>query len=45
MMSGSGPACFAYFLDEDEAHSAATEVGEQRAAVAASLRPRGVAPR
>ena len=45
MMSGSGPACFAYFLDEDEAHSAAGEVGEHRAAVAASLRPRGVGPR
>lgn len=45
MMSGSGPACFAYFLDEDEAHSAAGEVGEHRAAVAASLRPRGVSPR
>jgi 4-diphosphocytidyl-2-C-methyl-D-erythritol kinase len=45
MMSGSGPACFAYFLDEDEAHSAVGEVGEHRAAVAASLRPRGVSPR
>ncbi len=41
-MSGSGPACFAFFLDLDEAAGAAAAVGEQRGRVAAPLRPRGV---
>ena len=44
MMSGSGPACFAYFLDEDEAESALGGLAEHRAAKAAALRPRGIAP-
>lgn len=42
MMSGSGPACFAYFIDEDEAAAAVGATGENRAAVAAPLRPWGV---
>lgn len=45
MMSGSGPACFAYFLDEDEATGALAAVGEHRAKASASPRPRRVAPR
>lgn len=45
MMSGSGPACFAYFLDEDEATHALTAVGENRAKTAALSRPRGAALR
>lgn len=45
LMSGSGPACFGFFLDFDEADDALSAVGEYRAAVAADLRPRGVARR
>jgi 4-diphosphocytidyl-2-C-methyl-D-erythritol kinase len=41
-MSGSGPALFAFFLDEEEAAAAVTEVGETRSAVAASPVSRGV---
>lgn len=42
LMSGSGPACFAFFLDSDEAEDAVAATGENRACVAAGLRPRGV---
>ncbi len=41
-MSGSGPACFAFFVDLDEASDAAGSVPAVRAARAASPRPRGV---
>lgn len=44
-MSGSGPACFAYFLDDDEAAAAVSEVAVQRAARAALPRREGVARR
>lgn len=44
MMSGSGPACFAFFVDPDEAGEAAEGAGESRAAAAAGLRARGAAP-
>lgn len=43
LMSGSGPACFAFFSDLDEAAGAAGEAGENRGVTAADLRPRGVA--
>jgi 4-diphosphocytidyl-2-C-methyl-D-erythritol kinase len=42
LMSGSGPACFGFFLDIDEAEAATATVGEARAAVAAELRKAGV---
>lgn len=42
LMSGSGPACFGFFLDIDEAEAAAATVREARAAVAAELRKTGV---
>lgn len=42
LMSGSGPACFGFFLDIDEAQAAVAAVGESRAAVAAELRQTGV---
>lgn len=45
LMSGSGPACFGFFLDLEEADDALSAVGDHRAAVAADLRPRGVARR
>ncbi len=45
LMSGSGPACFGFFLDLGEASDAIAAVDEHRAAVAADLRPRGVARR
>lgn len=41
LMSGSGPACFAFFLDLDEAAQAVGTVGEARAATAAELRRTG----
>lgn len=41
-MSGSGPACFAFFLDVDEAGDALRSVGSARAVKAASLRRAGV---
>lgn len=41
LMSGSGPACFAFFLDIDEARDGVEVVAESRAAVAADLRPHG----
>lgn len=41
-MSGSGPACFAFFLDLDEAADALGPVGAVRAARAATLRAVGV---
>lgn len=44
-MTGSGPACFAYFLDEDEAASALAEVTDRRAGAAAIPRRGGVARR
>ena len=44
MMSGSGPSCFGYFLDVDEAASAAESVSGARESVAAELRSLGVAP-
>lgn len=44
-MTGSGPACFAYFADLDEAIDAADEVPDARAAMAAPLRRRGVSRR
>lgn len=43
IMSGSGPACFGFFVDHDEASDALEDVPENRAALAAELRPRGVA--
>lgn len=43
VMSGSGPSCFAYFLDLDEARGAADDVQGARASVAAQLRGEGVA--
>lgn len=44
-MTGSGPALFAYFADDDEAVSAVESAPKSaRAAVAARRRPRGVAP-
>lgn len=42
LMSGSGPACFAFFVDADEAAGAVEAVGEHRGVQAAALRPRGV---
>lgn len=43
-MSGSGPSLFAFFADGEEAAAAAAEApGDNRAAVGAGLRPRGVA--
>src|SRR5690606_40900845 len=42
LMSGSGPACFGFFLDVGEAEDALDEVGENPAAKAADLRTRGV---
>lgn len=42
LMSGSGPACFGFFLDVGEAEDALDEVEEHRAAKAAELRTRGV---
>lgn len=45
MMSGSGPSCFGYFLDEDEAAEALEEVRGRRAGAAVPLRPRGVGVR
>lgn len=45
LMSGSGPSCFAFFLDRDEAEDALDAVVDARAAVATDLRPRGVARR
>jgi 4-diphosphocytidyl-2-C-methyl-D-erythritol kinase len=45
LMSGSGPSCFAFFLDLGEAGEAAATVAGTRATMAAELRPRGVAPR
>ncbi len=42
LMSGSGPACFAFFVDADEAAGAVDAVGEHRGAHAAALRPLGV---
>lgn len=44
-MTGSGPACFAYFLDEDEAASALGTVRDQRAGRAAAPRRGGVTRR
>lgn len=44
-MSGSGPACFGFFVDVDEAHGAVAGVADHRAATAADLRPVGVARR
>lgn len=44
-MTGSGPACYAYFLDEDEATSALAEVADYRAGKAAVPRRGGVARR
>lgn len=44
-MTGSGPACFAYFVDEDEARSALSEVAGRRAGAAAHPRRGGVARR
>lgn len=44
-MTGSGPACFAYFLDEDEATSALGAVGDHRAGRAAMPRRGGVVRR
>ncbi|MGA7272824.1 MAG: hypothetical protein WB239_17260, partial [Acidimicrobiia bacterium] len=41
-MSGSGPACFAFFLDLDEAGDALGSVGAARATRAASPRGAGV---
>jgi 4-diphosphocytidyl-2-C-methyl-D-erythritol kinase len=41
-MSGSGPACFSFFLDHDEALSAVSEVTMQRAVQAAMPRRVGV---
>lgn len=41
-MSGSGPACFGYFLDHDEAASAIGEVATRRGAQAALPRRGGV---
>jgi 4-diphosphocytidyl-2-C-methyl-D-erythritol kinase len=44
-MTGSGPALFAYFADDDEAASAVESAPKSaRAAVAALPRPKGVAP-
>lgn len=43
-MSGSGPACFAFFTDLDEAAGAAADVPPSRAVAAAELRATGVAP-
>lgn len=45
LMSGSGPSCFAFFLDLGEAGEAAATVAGTRATMAAEPRPRGVAPR
>lgn len=42
LMSGSGPACFAFFVDSDEAADALSEAAGSRAVCAADLRPRGV---
>lgn len=42
LMSGSGPACFGFFVDLDEATEAAATAGAHRGAVAADLRTRGV---
>lgn len=42
-MSGSGPACFAYFVDHDEAEAAVEEASLARAVWAARLRSTGVA--
>lgn len=44
-MTGSGPACFAYFLDEDEATSALRSVSDHRAGQAALPRGGGVTRR
>jgi 4-diphosphocytidyl-2C-methyl-D-erythritol kinase len=44
-MTGSGPALFAYFADDDEAASAVQSAPKPaRAAVAVRPRPKGVAP-
>lgn len=43
LMSGSGPACFGFFLDLDEAEAAKTAVAGARATAAAELRRGGVA--
>ncbi|HEX5671597.1 MAG TPA: hypothetical protein VFY46_02645 [Acidimicrobiia bacterium] len=44
-MTGSGPALFAYFADDDEAASAVASAPKSaRAAVAAQPRPKGVSP-
>lgn len=42
MMSGSGPACYAFFLDEDEAASALDDLPEHRSAAWAAGRDEGV---
>lgn len=42
-MSGSGPSCFAYFADLDEAQGAVASAPETRAAAAVPLRPLGAA--
>lgn len=44
-MTGSGPACFALFVDDDEASDAASAVPDVRAVVAAAVRSGGVARR
>lgn len=41
MMSGSGPACFGFFLDRDEAAGAVAGLSEHRGAQAADLRRQG----
>lgn len=43
LMSGSGPACFGFFVDHDEAADALAEVTVARSTAAADLRPNGVA--
>ena len=42
-LTGSGPACFGFFPDEEEAADAASSVAGCRAAVGVSLRDHGVA--
>ncbi len=45
LMTGSGPACFAVFIDDDEATDALRSAGEHRAAQACGIRSEGVARR
>ncbi|CAN5895145.1 4-(cytidine 5'-diphospho)-2-C-methyl-D-erythritol kinase [soil metagenome] len=44
-MTGSGPACFGVFIDDDEATDALVSVAEHRAAKACTIRSGGVARR